>query len=157
MINFGGGIRNLVLSHLPTSAPAGSFAYRSMRDGWCTKWHPNHSGSLTCSGWCFFQRKRKTNKNNRESNSRSRLTLSETNIVPEKWWLEVGRRSFPFGKTNFQGLCHVSFREWKTSHHPNLPRGWSPVHVCIWSYLTWGTQVAGTLDSVYHFLSFLSS
>ena len=79
----------------------------------------------------LFTTKEQTNKNNRESNSRSRLTtLSEINIVPEKWWLEVGRRSFPFGKTNFQGLLLFVSGNEKTSHHPNLPRGWS--------YLTYG-------------------
>ena len=28
-----------------------------------------------------------------------------SNFAPEKWCLEVGRRSFPFGMANFQGLC----------------------------------------------------
>ena len=64
----------------------------------------------------LFTTKEQTNKNNRESNSRSRLTtLSEINIVPEKWWLEVGRRSFPFGKTNFQGL--LLFVSGNEKHH----------------------------------------
>ena len=32
------------------------------------------------------------------------VTLTETNIAPEKWWLEVGRRSFPIvARLTFQG------------------------------------------------------
>ena len=33
-------------------------------------------------------------------------TLPETNIPSENWWLEVGRRSFPFGKAHVVGGYH---------------------------------------------------
>ena len=38
----------------------------------------------------------------KESNEVHRITLPETNIAPEKWWLED---YFPIGKVTFQGLC----------------------------------------------------
>ena len=57
---------------------------------------------------------------------RSSITLPETNIAPEKWWLED---EFPFGKPYFQ-VRTVSFREGKL-------RGFNDLIDAIWHADCW--------------------